>query len=300
MGWNTSSRTFAAVATIFIASGLAPTGKAQEVPTPCVDAAQFARSVASISWYYDQIRTEPDGTKTVGERATGWFFRSPRYLVTAAHFARDLPTDAWQEVELRQAADEGSRDRTIRVKVRVHRQFEPRQKDRLHSEPTGPGDMAVLELLGELPEVQPLEIRMEPPSPNEHVLVVAYPAGDMRAALGVVRTAEAPSGRFAGLSLLEVQGSNRLLLNGGASGAPVLDCSKGRVTAVITGLLTGTRLSFLPPGTVVPTPWGSPTNAAVPARVLATLQEPNIPAAMAPGARPGPLASDGLGQPTPD
>jgi hypothetical protein len=142
-----------------------------------------------------------------------------------------------------------------------------------------------------------LEIRMEPPSPNEHVLVVAYPAGDMRAALGVVRTAEAPSGRFAGLSLLEVQGSNRLLLNGGASGAPVLDCSKGRVMAVITGLLTGTRLSFLPPDTVVPTPWGSPTNAAVPAHVLATLQEPSIPAA---GARPALLASDGLGQPTPD
>ena len=297
--WNRACRAFAAVMPIVIATGLASRGKAQEVPS-CVDPAQFARSVASISWYYDQIRTEPDGKKTVGERATGWFFRSPRWLVTAAHFARDLPAEAWQEVELRQAAGDGSHDRTVRVKVRLIRQFEPSQTDKVHSDPTGPGDMAVLEVLGEVPEVQPLDIRMEPPSPDEHVLVVAYPAGDMRAALGVVRTAEAPSGRFAGLSLLEVQGSNRLLLNSGASGAPVLDCSKGRVTAVITGLLTGTRLSFLPPNTVVPTPWGSPTNAAVPARVLAALQEPNIPAAMATAARPGSVAPEGLGGPTPD
>ena len=79
----------------------------------------------------------------------------------------------------------------------------------------------------------------------------------------------------------------------GVSGAPVLDCRHGRVTAVITGLLTGHRLSFLPADTVVPTPWGSPTNAAVPARALAALQGPDILAEAARRAQPGSLTPEG-------
>jgi hypothetical protein len=69
-----------------------------------------------------------------------------------------------------------------------------------------------------------------------------------------------------------VKGDNRLLLDGGTSGAPVLDCRQGHVVAVLNGLLTGPSLPFLPPErSVVPTPWGSPTNTAVPAATLAAI-----------------------------
>jgi hypothetical protein len=277
--WTAPCRMFAALAVIVVTGN--PTShaqaQAQEVTRPCVEPAQLARSVASITWYFDQTRTERDGKETIGERATGWFFHSPRWLVTAAHFARDLPAEQWQEVELGQAAPDGSQDRTVRAKVRLLRHFEPGDRKRVRRTQTGAGDMAVLEVLNDVPGVQPLEIRAEPPSPDENVLVLAYPAGDLRVARGVVREAEAPAGKYEGLSLFEVEGANRLLLNGGASGAPVVDCHHGRVTAVVAGLLTGASLPFLPPGTVIPTPWGSPTNAAVPARVLAALQDASTP-----------------------
>ncbi|WP_336489793.1 hypothetical protein [Methylobacterium nigriterrae] len=52
----------------------------------------------------------------------------------------------------------------------------------------------------------------------------------------------------------------------------MLDCGQGRVFAVRNGLLTSPSLPFLPPNRVVPTPWGSPTNTAVPASTLAAIR----------------------------
>jgi len=44
---------------------------------------------------------------------------------------------------------------------------------------------------------------------------------------------------------------------------------------VLNGLLTGPSLPFLQPShSVVPTPWGSPTNTAVPAATLAAIGIP--------------------------
>ena len=52
----------------------------------------------------------------------------------------------------------------------------------------------------------------------------------------------------------------------------MLDCREGRVTAVLNGLLTGPSIPFLPPeSSVIPTPWGSPTNTAVPATMLESM-----------------------------
>jgi hypothetical protein len=104
------------------------------------------------------------------------------------------------------------------------------------------------------------------------VLVLGYPGGRMQAARGTVREIKDPPVRYAGLTFLEVQGDNRLLLNAGTSGAPVLDCRQGRVVAVLNSLLTGPSLPFPPSGQpVVPTAWGSPTNTAMPASILTAI-----------------------------
>jgi hypothetical protein len=228
----------------------------------------------SIAKYFDETRRGDGGNEIVGERATAWFYASPRFLVTAAHFAKDVPRGSRQEVELRQAANEGSPELTIRARVRVVHVGGLTDGDasRTGSRTGWEDDLALLELHDPFPNAQALEIRREPPSQDEAVLVVSYPGGKLRFANGIVRNVDDPAGRYAGLSLLEVQGSDRLLLGGGASGGPVLDCREGRVTAVLNGLLTSSPVPFLPRNSIVATPWGSPTNTAVPAAMLETIK----------------------------
>jgi Trypsin-like peptidase domain len=256
--------------------GIASRAKAQEAGTACVDPGELARSVVSIVWNFSEARRDHAGREFVGQRATGWFYTSPRLLVTAAHFANELPADEWQEAELRQASRDGEPDTTIRVRLRVV--VRGRVSDG-HQSRTGPSaglaeDLAILELQDPFPNARVLDIQPEAPAKNATVLVLGYPAGKMQAARGIVRETENSARRYPGLALFEVQGSNRLLLNGGASGAPVLDCRHGRVVAVLNGLLTGPTLPFLPPEhAVIPTPWGSPTNTAVPAATLAALMD---------------------------
>jgi hypothetical protein len=247
---------------------------AQAADPPCVDPSSYTRSVVSIAWYFDKERLGRAGVAIVGERATAWFYGSPRILVTAAHFARELPAQGWQEVELRQAASDGAPDVMVRTQARIVYQgdFAERDERKTASKTQHAEDLAIFELRDSFPDAQPLEIGPEPPSQDETILVLGYPGGRLHVAHGVVRRAEDPAGKYAGLTLFEVQGSNRLLLKGGASGAPVLDCQHGRVTAVLNGLLTGPSLPFLPPGQlVVPTPWGAPTNTAVPAALLRSI-----------------------------
>jgi hypothetical protein len=249
--------------------------EAQEAAPACVDPAPYTRSVVSIAWYFDEARTGSFGSQWIGSRATAWFYRSPRFLVTAAHFAEELPTAGWRDVELRQADAEGSLGMTFSTQIRIVAKGDFAQGDRTtalsRSRPHAE-DLAILELRDPFPNAHVLEIRPSPPAQGEAVLIPSYPAGKLRFANGLVRKTE-DADKYAGLSLLEVHGSNRLLLNGGASGAPVLDCREGRVTAVLNGLLTGPSIPFLPPeSSVIPTPWGSPTNTAVPATMLETLR----------------------------
>jgi hypothetical protein len=211
------------------------------------------------------------GKEIVGERATAWFYTSPRLLVTAAHFASDLSAKAWQEAELTQAAARGRPERTIRVRIRVTDQGRvpgPGEDSQARS----PTDVAILELEDPFPDAQALAVEPTRPAKDNTVLVLGYPDGQMRAARGIVRETDGPADDLAGLALVEVEGSNRLLFNAGASGSPVVDCRKGRVVAVLNGLLTGHSLPFLPQNySLIPTPWGSPANTAVPASALAAL-----------------------------
>ncbi len=61
-------------------------------------------------------------------------------------------------------------------------------------------------------------------------------------------------------------GNDRLVLDHGASGAPVLDCN-GRVVAVVTTLITRT-VNFLSNVMRVSTAWQSPNVVAIPIQVL--------------------------------
>jgi hypothetical protein len=248
--------------------------RAHEV-SACVDASELARSVVSISYYFDKPVRDAAGAEIFGERATAWFYTSPKLLVTAAHFASDLSDDTWQDAELWQESRDGEPGMTASVQLRVVSQ-RPAAGHASGPVPvsTVENDVAILELRDPFPNAQALDIQPEPPAVDENVLVLGYPRGRMQAARSTVRQMREP-GRFDGLTLLEVQGDNRLLLSGGASGAPVLDCRNGRVVAVLNGLLTGPSLPFLQPShSVVPTPWGSPTNTAVPAATLAAIGIP--------------------------
>jgi hypothetical protein len=252
----------------------APRARAQETAASCVDPSELASSVVSIVRYFDKPRRNAAGEEIFGERATAWFYTSPRHLVTAAHFVRELSPRDWQEAELRQASRDGEPGMTVRVQLRVAARGRPADGHAGGAERnTAPtDDVAILELREPFPNAQVLDVRLEPPAADATVLVLGYPGGRMQAARGTVREVRDRPGKFAGLTLLEVQGDNRLLLDGGTSGAPVLDCRQGRVVAVLNGLLTGPSLPFLPPErSVVPTPWGSPTNTAVPAATLAAI-----------------------------
>ena len=71
-------------------------------------------------------------------------------------------------------------------------------------------------------------------------------------------------GRFAGGALFEItDGNDRMALDYGSSGAPVLDCS-GRVVAVVANLLTQTIGGQVR----VTTAWSMPNVLTVPVSVL--------------------------------
>jgi hypothetical protein len=126
--------------------------------------------------------------------------------------------------------------------------------------------VAVLELRTAFTGAAALSIRTGPLIPEELVVSLAYPNDHLRFAQGrfVRYGAEA---RLAGAALLEMHdGNDRLVLDHGASGAPVLDCS-GRVVAVVSTLITQTLR--LPSGAVrVSTAWQTPNVLSIPAEVL--------------------------------
>jgi V8-like Glu-specific endopeptidase len=252
----------------------AASAAAFESDGPCIDPRAAARAVVSVTWRFVTPR-RVGRESVIGQRATAWFYRSPRLLVTAAHFANELPREGWQDAEVHQADREGEPDVATRVRLRVTAKAGP-PGSRAGEAGAIAGlaaDVAIMELQDPFPNALVLPIRSSALAKDARVLVLGYPRGRMQAVRGIVRLSAEPTGRYAGLTLLEVQGSNRLLLNEGASGAPVLDCGQGRVVAVLNGLLTGPSLPFLPPDSaVIPTPWGSPTNTAVPASILPALQ----------------------------
>jgi hypothetical protein len=215
----------------------------------CVDPVMRAPATVSITRMFDEkdSKADPD---LLGIRGTAWFL-SPRAMITAAHVAEAMHLSAqdWKDIDIR---DEGSRQS---IPVRLSRLVGA------HSE-----KIAVLELGTPFPGAQFLRIRAEPLAANERVMSIAYPDGRLRVAQG--RFVEyGAEDKFAGAMLLELyDGDDRLVLDHGASGAPVLDC-QGQVVAVVSNLMTRS-MQFLSRVIRHTTAWGSPNVSSVPIQVL--------------------------------
>jgi hypothetical protein len=220
----------------------------------CVDPATLAHSTVSITRHYDDEEQKAD-PGLLGICGTAWFL-SPTEMVTAGHVAEamTLSNRNWKEVEIRGGENKQS------IAVRVLRLAGS------HSE-----KIAVLELRSAFPGAQALQIRLNPVAPEERVVSLAYPGDRLRFAGG--RFVEyGQSEKFAGTALLEMyDGDDRLVLDHGASGAPVLDC-EGRVVAVVSNVFTQS-IAFLSRAMRVSTAWGSPNVASVPIQVLKDFSE---------------------------
>jgi hypothetical protein len=80
----------------------------------CIDPSTLAATTVSITRYF--TADEKPRPSLDGYRATAWFYRSTRYLVSIAHFVDDatvLPRGEWRNVEVRQ------RDVTVEVSARL-------------------------------------------------------------------------------------------------------------------------------------------------------------------------------------
>jgi hypothetical protein len=229
-------------------------GASSAAQADCVDPATFARSTVSIARDVDEGTTEPH---VVGIRGTGWFLSS-RLIVTAAHVAEAMQLSAgdWKDLEIRDT--EASRSLSVRLSRIAGSDAEK---------------IAVLALKTAYPDALALHSRMDPLVPDERVLSLAYPGGRLRFAGGrFVRYAG--DGSLGGTALLEVHdGNDRLVLDHGASGAPVLDCD-GRVVAVVSTIITQT-ISFVTGTIRTSTPWQTPNVVSMPIQALQDFSAPN-------------------------
>jgi Trypsin-like peptidase domain len=227
-----------------------------DLEASCIDPSTLVHSTVSITREFreEERRAEPG---TFGIRGTGWFL-SPQLIVTAAHVvdAMHLSTQDWKEIEVRE------RESTWSVPTRIARVV-----GSLHEK------MAVLELESVIPSATALPIRTEPLVPEELVVSLAYPNNRLRFAQGRFVEFGADM-RFVGAALLEMHdGNDRLVLDHGASGAPVLDC-RGRVVAVVSTAITQT-ISFVSPAVRISTAWQTPNVVSIPIQALKDFPRPD-------------------------
>jgi hypothetical protein len=218
----------------------------------CVGPAQLAHSVVSITRHFDDVErsARPD---LIGVRGTGWFL-SPTTIVTAEHVTAGmkLSTEDWKVLEIVDG------DSSEFIAARIQR-LAGGKAERL----------AVIELQRAVPVARSVTIRKEPLAPDEKVVTFAYPAGRPRVVEGrFVRFGE--DGKLAGTALLEMyEGDNRLVIDHGASGAPVVDC-EGRVAAVVSNVFTQS-LVWASRQIRISTAWGMPNVVSVPVQALEEL-----------------------------
>jgi hypothetical protein len=113
---------------------------------------------------------------------------------------------------------------------------------------------------------------MELLASDERVVSLGFPGSRLRVAGGRFVQYGGGDGvggdtRVAGAALLEMyDGNDRLVLDHGASGAPVLDCA-GRVVAVVSNVYVRT-MRLASEELRITTAWGSANVASVPVPVL--------------------------------
>jgi hypothetical protein len=216
----------------------------------CIDHATLGHSTVGITRYFDDNEQKNAPPGLLGIRGTGWF-PSPTSMVTVGHVAEamHLSETDWTQIEIREG------DNTQLIPVRI-----------AHLAGSHSEKIAVLELKSSFPNGQILKVRTEPLVPDEPVVSLAYPHDRLRFAGG--RFVEySADGDLSGTALFELyDGDDRLVLDHGASGAPVLDC-EGRTVAVVSNLLTRT-IRFLSGLIRVSTPWQNPNVVSVPIQVI--------------------------------
>jgi len=220
----------------------------------CADPAQLTHSTVRIMRHFDEAERDAR-PGLIGIRGTGWFL-SPIAIVTAAHVAEamKLSIQDWKSLEI---TDEQS---SHLVAARVER-LAGDQAEKL----------AVIELQRPVFATQPLRIRSEPLEPEDKVVTLVYPEGLPHLVRG--RFVQFGAGeRLGGTALLEMfEGDNRLIIDHGASGAPVVDCD-GRVAAVISNVFTQS-LWWASRQIRISTAWGTPNVVSVPIQALEDLPQ---------------------------
>jgi Trypsin-like peptidase domain len=218
------------------------------VEAACVDPATIPHSTVNITRYFDSGERAPPGV--TGISATGWFL-SPTSIVTVGHVAAamKLSDRTWKTIEVREGDD------TQSIPARIQRLAGSNAEK-----------IAVVELQTRFSGAETLRLRMEPLLPEEPVVSLAYPGGRLRV-VGGRFVQYGDGGRLAGTALLEMyDGNDRLALDHGSSGAPILDCAS-RVTAVVSNLFM-TSMEFASRMIRIPTAWGTPNVVSVPVPVL--------------------------------
>src|SRR5262249_28600501 len=134
--------------------------------------------------------------------------------------------------------------------------------------------LAIIELDHAVSDARSVAIRKEPLVPEEQVVTLAYPAGRLQMVSGrFVRLGD--DGKLTGMALLEFyEGDNRLIIDHGASGAPVIDCN-GRVVAVVSNVFTQS-IQWVSSEIRISTAWGTPNVVSVPAQVLDDSSKPAL------------------------
>ena len=191
----------------------------------------------------------------IGIRGTGWFLSSTT-IVTVEHVtaAMMLSTEDWKPLEIVDGDDSQF------IAARIQR-LAGGQAEKL----------VVIELQRAVSAVRTVTIRREPLMPEEQVMTLAYPAGRPHLVGGrFVRFGD--DGKLTGTALLEMyEGDDRLVIDHGASGAPVVDCD-GRVAAVVSNVFTQS-LAWGSREIRVSTAWGMPNVVSVPVQALEELSE---------------------------
>jgi S1-C subfamily serine protease len=227
---------------LFFLLGSFPAGAA------CIDSSALVQSTVGISREFSEEERKADPDE-LGVRGTGWFLAS-QVVVTVAHVAEamHLSMQDWKDVEVRE------RGTTATIPVRILSMVGSRSER-----------IAVLGLKASFPAAATLPLRTDALIPEESVVSLGYPKGQLRFAGGRF-VQYGTSDRFPGTALLEMHdGKDRLVLDHGASGAPVVDC-RGRVVAVVSTVITQT-LDFISPSVRVSTAWQTPNVISVPIQV---------------------------------